>query len=437
MSSMAMAELSETLSDFAITARFDDNALEIMRLSMLDWAAVAIAGQNEPVAQILRDQAQEEGGAPEAGLVGAAFRVPARMAAMVNGTISHALDYDDTHFAHIGHPSVAVLPAALATAERVGASGDELQRAALVGVEASIRVGVWLGRDHYQTGFHQTATAGAFGATLAAGRLLGLDTTQMQSALGLVATRTSGLKSQFGTMGKPLNAGLAASNGVEAAVLTAKGFVSNPSAMEVDQGFGPTHHGAGDLTALNGLGQEWLFPTVQHKFHACCHGLHATLEALEECDAPPDAITKVQISTHPRWMTVCNIAQPTTGLKAKFSYAQVVAMRLLGYDTARLDSFTDALTQDPAVIGLRQKVEVVADSTLSEMQARVDVTLITGETISLAHDLDTPVALDIRANRIKAKAASLLGVSRAQGLWELIASKAPPRAVAAALVDPA
>ncbi|WWR45237.1 MmgE/PrpD family protein [Roseovarius sp. S88] len=434
---MAMAELSETLSDFAISTRFDDDALEIMRLSMLDWAAVAIAGQNEPVAQILRDQAQEEGGAPEAGLVGTALRVPARMAAMVNGTISHALDYDDTHFAHIGHPSVAVVPAALATAERVGASGDDVQQAALVGVEASIRVGVWLGRGHYQTGFHQTATAGAFGATLGAGRLLGLDAAQMRSALGLVATRTSGLKSQFGTMGKPFNAGLAASNGVEAAVLTAKGFVSNPSALEAAQGFGPTHHGAGDLTALNGLGQEWLFPTVQHKFHACCHGLHATLEALAECDAPPDAIAKVQISTHPRWMTVCNIAQPTTGLKAKFSYAQVVAMRLLGYDTARLDSFTDALTQDPAVIAMRQKVEVVEDNALSEMQARVDVTLRTGDVVTLSHDLDTPVPLEARTNRIKTKATSLLGASRAEALWDLIDTKAPPRDFAAALVDPA
>ena len=285
--------------------------------------------------------------------------------------------------------------------------------------------------------FTKLPPAGAFGAALAAGRLLGLDAAQMQSALGLVATRASGLKSQFGTMGKPFNAGLAASNGVEAALLTAKGFVSNPSALDAAQGFGPTHHGAGELTALNGLGQDWLFPAVQHKFHACCHGLHATLEALAGCDAPSDAVAKVQISTHPRWMTVCNIAAPCTGLEAKFSYAQVTAMRLLGYDTARLDSFTDALTQDPTVIALRQKVEVVADSILSEMQARVDVTLATGDAITLAHDLDTPVALDVRTNRIKAKAASLLGASRAQALWDLIDTKAPPRDFAAALVDQA
>ncbi|MEL7257264.1 MAG: MmgE/PrpD family protein [Pseudomonadota bacterium] len=432
-----MAELSETLSDFAINVCFSDDALEVLQLSMLDWAAVAIAGQNEPVAQILRDQAQEEGGASEAGLVGAAFRVPARMAAMVNGTVSHALDYDDTHFAHIGHPSVAVIPAALAMAERVGASGDELQRAALVGVEASIRVGVWLGRDHYQTGFHQTATAGAFGASLAAGRLLELNAAQMQSALGLVATRASGLKSQFGTMGKPFNAGLAASNGVEAALLTAKGFVSDPSAVEAAQGFGPTHHGAGDLTAFNGLGQDWLFPTVQHKFHACCHGLHAALEALSELDAPPDNIAKVKISTHPRWMTVCNKTNPCTGLEAKFSYTQIAAMCLLGYDTARLDSFTNALTQDPAIVALRQKVEVVADNTLSEMQARVNVTLRTGDTVTLIHDLNTPVPMATRADRIKAKAASLLGSSRAEALWDLIDAKAPPQDFAAALVEKA
>lgn len=431
-----MSELANTLARFARQAEPVPQALAVMRLSFLDWAAVGVAGAKEPVAQVLRAQAQEEGGVPEAGLIGVETRVPARMAAMVNGTISHALDYDDTHFAHIGHPSVAVVPAALAIAERVGCSGADLQTAALIGVEASIRVGLWLGRTHYQTGFHQTATAGAFGATLASARLLELDEIQMQSALGLVSTRASGLKSQFGTMGKPLNAGLAASNGVEAALLAAKGFDSNPAALDGEQGFCATHHGAGDLAAFDGLGRDWLFTSVQHKFHACCHGLHAALEALARFDGAPESIARITIATHPRWLRVCNIADPHTGLEAKFSYRHVLALSLLGYDTARLESFSDALAKDITLCDLRQKVEVVTDMDLTEMQARVVITLDSGEELSLFHDLDAPVPLAERADRIKTKAASLLGETRAQEIWELVERKAPPRSLAAALVQP-
>ncbi|WP_204114362.1 MmgE/PrpD family protein [Shimia biformata] len=388
--------------------------------SLLDWMAVGIAGRDEPVSTILRDMVADEGGAGQASVFGLSTRVPARAAALANGTISHALDYDDTHFAHIGHPSVAIFPAVLAVGEARGASAEELRVAALIGIEASIRVGVWLGRDHYQTGFHQTATAGAFGAALAAGRLLGLDETGLAAALGLVSTRASGLKSQFGTMGKPMNAGIAASNGVEAAQLVARGFLPNPAGLEAPQGFGATHHGVGDETALAGLGATWLFDRISHKFHACCHGLHATLEALASLPAiDPDDVQKVTIRTHPRWLTVCNQPDPTTGLGAKFSYRMVTAMVLSGVSTAALESYTDALCADPALVALRQKVEVVGADRLTEMQAELRVELVSGDVIDVAHDLDAPMPLDVRLEKLRVKAGALVGGPRAGRLWDL------------------
>ncbi|WP_372836722.1 MmgE/PrpD family protein, partial [Puniceibacterium confluentis] len=339
--------ITQALAAFAVQQDAQDipqEVMAVMRLSLLDWIVVGCAGRDEPVAASVRALARDEGGAAQAHALGMAQRVPARMAALVNGTVSHALDYDDTHFAHIGHPSVAVVPAALAMAERIGASGPEFQAAALIGCEASVRVGLWLGRGHYQAGFHQTATAGAFGAGLAAGRLLRLDPAQMADVLGLLATRASGLKSQFGSMAKPFNAGIAAANGVEAALLVHYGLQPRRDALEVAQGFGVTHHGAADHAALDGLGTDWHFDRVSHKFHACCHGLHAALEALKSLGAVrPDAVARIRVSTHPRWLSVCNITSPTTGLQSKFSYAQVMAMHLLGHDTARLDSYTDAL----------------------------------------------------------------------------------------------
>jgi len=111
------------------------------RISLFDWLAVSIAGQDEPVSRIVRDYVATEGGVAEATVVGTAQKLPARAAAMANGTISHALDYDDTHFAYLGHSSVAVFPASFALAQKTGASGKTFLEASLVGMEAATRIG--------------------------------------------------------------------------------------------------------------------------------------------------------------------------------------------------------------------------------------------------------------------------------------------------------
>lgn len=413
----------ERLSNLARMAEPTAAALQMMRLSLFDWAACGIAGRNEPVARLVRDMVLAEGGQGHATLLGG-VRAPCRAAALVNGAVSHALDYDDTHFAHIGHPSVAVIPAALAISEREGASGDACLRACLIGAEASIRVGTWLGRGHYQTGFHQTATAGSFGATLAAGHILGLSPDRMAHALGLVATRASGLKSQFGTMGKPFNAGLAASNGVEAACLAQCGFVSSPAALDGLQGFGPTHHGAADLTAFEGLGATWMFETVSHKFHACCHGLHAMLEAIGRMNVDAGEVSAVKIKTHPRWLTVCNIERPVTGLEAKFSYKMTAAMALLGYDTSAMADFHDGLSSNDALTSLMARVHVEADEALPETAASVRVEAGACQTIS--HDLDAPMGMQERTDKLRRKAAALVGSDMADQLWQAVAEPSIP-----------
>lgn len=418
------AALAAFVSDTSANAISAD-ARHVTRLSLLDWLAVGIAGRDEPVARICRDMVLDEGGAAQASLFGSSTRVPARAAALSNGTTSHALDYDDTHFAHIGHPSVAVFSAALAVAEREGASVAAFRDAALIGMELSVRVGIWLGRSHYQTGYHQTATAGAFGATAACARIMGFDADQTAATLGLTATRASGLKAQFGTMGKPFNAGIAASNGVEAASLIARGFVPNPTALDGALGFGGTHHGEGQVdAALDGLGRTWLFTDVSHKFHACCHGLHATLEALALMPSlDPNDIDRIEITTHPRWMTVCNQPAPTTGLGAKFSYSTVTAMALLGHSTAALDSYSETLCADPAVTALRDKVTVVADDDLTETQAAVTIILRSGSNHTREFDLNAPMSLRDRESRVRAKASALLGADQAETIWQGIVSE--------------
>ncbi|GAA6197100.1 MmgE/PrpD family protein [Pseudophaeobacter arcticus] len=395
-------------------------ARQMARLSALDWLACGIAGTEEPVSRLLRDQALSEAGAPQATLFGSS-QVPARMAALANGTISHALDYDDTHFAHIGHPSVAVFSAAFAVGESQGKPLEQVIEAALFGMELSIRVGLWLGRAHYQNGYHQTATAGAFGATAAAGRLLGLRADQMEMALGLCATRAAGLKAQFGTMGKPYNAGLAATAGVEVAQLIDAGFEANPGALEGALGFGGTHHGEGNLdAALQDLGQDWLFEEISHKFHACCHGLHAALEAARSLDLAAPEIASLTVHTHPRWMTVCNQPAPDTGLGAKFSYRTVLALQALGKDTARLDSYSAELCRDPRLVALRDQIHVQADDSLAETAAHVTLVRRDGKRLQASHDLQAPVAYEMREARLLAKASALLGAQRSAELWSVL-----------------
>jgi 2-methylcitrate dehydratase PrpD len=414
--------IERDLCAFAASEIAADAALAMMRLSILDWSVCAIAGGHEPAARIVREMILAEGSARQATLVGCEARVPARAAALVNGVASHALDFDDTHFAHIGHPSVAVIPAALAIAELRGASGLQFLHAALIGAEASIRVGVWLGRSHYQAGFHQTATAGAFGATLAAGRLLQLDVGQTVHALGLVSSRAAGLKSQFATMGKPMNAGSAAANGVEAALLAAAGMTSDPHALDGAQGFAATHAGARDGAALTGLGEDWLFENISHKFHACCHGLHAMLETLGSLRdrIDPGAVASVLITAHPRWDSVCNIAAPTSGLEAKFSFRLTAAMALRSVNTAARTSFSDTAAHDSALAALRDKVSVQFDAALAETAARVRVTLNDGTSLQGTHDLAEPLPFDARQAKLHAKAAALVGQGRAQALWAAI-----------------
>jgi 2-methylcitrate dehydratase PrpD len=143
---------------------------------------------------------------------------------------------------------------------------------------------------------------------------------------------------------------------------------------------------------------------------------------------------QVRVVTHPRWLSVCNIPDPQTGLQAKFSYAQVLAMRLLGHDTARLETYCDALCADPEVVALRRRVDVTGDEDVPETASRVTIILKDGTHRQATHDLTQPMPLDARRTKVLAKAESLLGVSRIAVLSGLVDGDAAPQTLGAALV---
>lgn len=397
---------------------------QILRLSIVDWTAVALAGKNEPVSKLIRDLENETAGANESVVIGSYNRLPARSAAFSNGVTGHALDYDDTHFQSFVHPSAVVIPASLAVADKINCASAKFYDATLVGVELAIRIGIWLGRKHYLKGFHVTPTAGAFGAAMAAARILDMNFEQAKNAIGLTASRASGIRAQFGTMGKPFHAGIASSSGVEAALLAKKGLISAPNALEEPLGFGETHGGAFFEEAFSGLGKKFVFETITHKFHACCHGTHSTIEALkairQKTNFELSEIKKIDLIVNPSYLTICNIDRPKTGLQAKFSFKLAAALAVSEYDTANLNTFSDDLCRLTSLNKLRDLVNVESDTEVSESQTAVSVQLHTGKILKNTYDLSQDLSIQIKERKIRQKARSLIGDSLAMNLWKKV-----------------
>jgi 2-methylcitrate dehydratase PrpD len=403
---------------------------ELGRQCVLDYYGVALAGADDPLARILLDELCEAGGTAEAGIIGHQGRLPALSAALVNGAIGHALDYDDVNLAMPGHPSVAILPALLALAETRGSSGREVIAAFVAGYETACRIGSALRPGHYNLGFHATGTVGVFGAAAACAHLLRLDAATTAQALGIAGTQAAGLKSQFGTMCKPFHAGKAAQNGLLAARLAARGFSSRPDLVECEQGFALTH--GPDFDPEKALADP---PGGFHilanlfKYHAACYLTHGPIEAARQVrqqhaiDA--EQIAGVALRLDRSCDRVCNIPAPQDGLESKFSLRQTVAMALAGVDTAGLDSYSAETANDPRLVALREKVTLDFQDGWPQAAAEIAVTLGDGRVLRASHDAGVP-ASDIagQGERLAAKfdalAAPVLGPARARELHAAI-----------------
>ncbi len=345
--------------------------------ALMDFIGVTLAGMDEPLARILRSQVDDEGGHSQACILGTGCRASVRQAALVNGAAGHAHDYDDVHDAMIGHPTVPVAPAVLALGEHLGVSGADALAAFCAGVEAECILGRYAGASHYARGWHATATLGTFGAAAAAARLLRLDPQRTASALGIAGTQAAGLKSQFGTMCKPLHAGHAAATGVEAALLASRGFTSRLDLLETHQGFMATQSAEPSLDRFySAMAVRDYVPDICFKYHAACYLTHSAIEAALQLKRTHrlDArnVKSVEIRVNRGHFDVCNIAEPASGLEAKFSLRFTVALALAGEDTASIRLFTDALTRRKDLVALRDKVTRAGPRTAAPGDPRAD-----------------------------------------------------------------
>jgi 2-methylcitrate dehydratase PrpD len=374
-----------------------DDLLERTKQCLLDWFAVTVAGAQEELTDILVNEAIEDGAKGPASLVGRSEKVLPSAATLINGAASHALDYDDVNFAMGGHPTVTVVPALLALGEQTGASGRLFIESFVAGYETSGRVGRLVAPSHYQKGFHVTGTVGSFAAAAAAGRMLGLDARQLAVAFGIAATQAAGLKSNFGTMCKPLHAGTASEHGLRAARLAAKGFTARGDSLECDQGFASSQ--SDHLNAEQALGEPpagWHLRNNLFKYHAACYLTHAPIECAKEIrlrsNFPPERVKKILLRLDAGADKVCNIESPTSGLEAKFSLRQTVAMALTGVDTASLGSYTEAVTQEPRIKALREKMAIDFKPGWTHSLAEMAIQLDDGTMLEASHDAGIPWA---------------------------------------------
>jgi 2-methylcitrate dehydratase PrpD len=389
-----MTGLTMQLAQRSAQLSFDDlpeGVVAMAQLCVLDWLGVTIVGSGEPAPRILLQTLAPDAVAEGASVIGQGVRVNPLQAALVNGTSSHVLDFDDVNATLIGHPSVAILPAVLALAESLHSSGPDFLSAFVAGYETACRVAAAVGPLSYVRGFHNTGTIGTVGAAAACARLLSLDPARTTVALGLAATQAAGLGCMVGTMSKSFHAGKACHSGLLAALLARNGFTANESAIERAKGFAATASGDCDTAAaLAEPPTGWHISSNLFKFDASCYMTHSTLAGIREMRAQrelkTDDIVKIRVHLGEVEFATCALPSPTTGLEVKFSAAHLAAMAVLDRSTTVID---DTAATDPAVVALRDKVAVTDDGT-SGAPTVVEIVLNNGTRLTAARDVNTP-----------------------------------------------
>jgi 2-methylcitrate dehydratase PrpD len=333
--------IATQLGERIVGMRFEDlppEAVEWAKVSIIDTFGCALAGAREDAPRIAERVLTGAAGAGPSLLWGTARRAPVMDAAVINGTAAHALDYDDTNNSMAGHPSIALLPGFVALGEALGSSGKDVLNAFVAGWETQARIGRAVNMHHYEKGWHPTATLGVFGAAAGAALLLGLDARRTATALSIAASLSAGVKSNFGTMTKPLHAGQCARHGVYAARLAQEGFTAAPDAFEHPQGYFEVFNGAGNYAADKAVAGwaaplDILVPGVGLKQYPCCASTHSAIDAMlilrERHGLRPETVAKIESVTHARALAHTNRPQPRSTLDAKFSVQYCVARALM------------------------------------------------------------------------------------------------------------
>ncbi|GGO66627.1 MmgE/PrpD family protein [Nonomuraea cavernae] len=305
---------------------------------LLDGFGTALGAYRTGAATPAIEVARGLGGPPEAAILGTGELLSAPAAALANGTLVHALDFDDTHAGGLVHATAVVLPAAFAVGQQVGATGREVLTAAVVGYETVCRVAAAAPHGFHARGLHATMVAGVFSSALVTARLLGLDAERAVAALGIAGSQAGGLLAFLGTGAstKQLHPGFASQAGIIAARLAAAGATGPETVFDGPHGVFDTLSAApADLPSIvAGLGESWETTRIGIKPYAACQLSHATvgatLEAMAREPFGPGDVAGIRAQVHPDSASVVcdtsrDLTRPASPYAAKFSLPWTVA----------------------------------------------------------------------------------------------------------------
>jgi 2-methylcitrate dehydratase PrpD len=341
---------TEKIARFIVDTAFEDiprDAVEKAKRTTLDCLGAALAGVAEPVSQAIKGYVTKLGGPPQASVFGAGLKVSVQDAALANGSIAHALDYDDCGV-KIGHPSVLVLPAALSLGEQLGASGRDILTAYILGLEVEGKLALHADFKLMQARLNHQTWYGSIGAAAACAKLLRLDVAKTRMALSIGANFACGLSANHGSMAGAMAAGNACRNGVVAALMAKEGVTANPNIVEAKNGFYDTLVGASHYDAermADGLGNPFYIesPGIGLKKYPSCYHTHRALDGvfqlLGEHRISDKHIAEVDVGTSERALRVLAFSEPETPYQAKYSMPYCIAAAVVDHQVT-LDTFT-------------------------------------------------------------------------------------------------
>src|SRR5918996_610307 len=359
---------TEKIARFVVDTGYADiprDAVEKAKRTALDCLGAALAGVSETVSQAITGYVTKLGGPPQASVFGAGIKVSVPDATMANGSIAHALDYDDCGV-KIGHPSVLVLPAVLSLGEQLGASGQDILTAYILGLEIEGKMALHADFKLMQSRLNHQSWYGSVGAAVACAKLLRLDVAKTGMTLGIAANFACGLAASHGGMAVAMAAGNACRNGVIAALMAQEGVTANPDIIEAKNGFYDTLVGAGHYDAermADGLGNPFYIesPGIGLKKYPSCYHTHRALDGvfqlLGEHRLTDKEIAEVDVGTSERAMRVLAFSEPATPYQAKYSMPYCIAAAVVDHQVT-LDTFTAHKMEDRDIVEARKKVHL-------------------------------------------------------------------------------
>lgn len=426
---------TQTLAEFGAAFHHQPLPAEVAhhaKRAVIDWHASAFPGMaTTPVQLLMQALADDLDKGPAQLLLGR--RANPRTAALINGTAAHAAEVDDSFRDAMYHPGAATIAAALATAQSVDASGNEFLRAVVVGYEISTRIGVVLGRPHYEF-WHNTGTVGTFGAAAAAAYLRKLNASEFAHALATAATFATGLQQAFrmDSMSKPLHAGRAAEGGILAAELARAGITGSLDVLDGERGIGQAMSNGPDWSRIGDtLGQTFHIKALTFKNHIGCGHTFAAIDgaqALQRLHGLSAAdIARIRIGTYRPALEIACHERPATANEARFSLKYVVASALV-HGSVRMAAYEPARLEDPATRALMERMEVSIDPELDrhfpkQRAARIEIETRNGQRYECLQpnrksDPEEPLSGEDLGDKLIELAAPVIGEDAARALLE-------------------